>query len=170
MGTIKRYENYPAATVMLSGLVALSIYTLGFLVILRTGFIYSVIYLLYILVLEYRLVKNHCTDCYYWGKTCAFGRGRISALFFRKHTQSRFCSKQMTWKDILPDFLVSLVPLVTGIIILILLFDFALLVSLLLLVLLTTIGNGFVRGTLACKYCKQKDLGCPADALFNKKK
>ena len=36
------------------------------------------------------------------------------------------------------------------------------------IVILTTIGNGFIRGTLTCKYCKQGELGCPADRLFNK--
>jgi hypothetical protein len=36
--------------------------------------------------------------------------------------------------------------------------------------LLTFIGNGLVRGSLACKYCKQREIGCPAEQLFNKKK
>jgi hypothetical protein len=31
-------------------------------------------------------------------------------------------------------------------------------------------GSAFIRGTLACKYCKQKDIGCPAYDIFNKKK
>jgi hypothetical protein len=39
-----------------------------------------------------------------------------------------------------------------------------------MLVLLSTIGNSFVRGSLACRYCKQRDLGCPAEQLFNKNK
>jgi hypothetical protein len=27
-----------------------------------------------------------------------------------------------------------------------------------------------VRGQLACKYCKQRELGCPAEQLFSKTK
>jgi len=41
--------------------------------------------------------------------------------------------------------------------------------ALLLLIVLSTTGNAFIRGTFTCKYCKQRDLGCPAEQLFNKK-
>jgi hypothetical protein len=74
----------------------------------------------------------------------------------------------MSWKDIIPDLFVSLVPLATGIVLLIIKFDLIVLFSALLLVSLTTIGNGFIRGKLTCRYCKQRDLDCPADKLFNK--
>jgi hypothetical protein len=57
-----------------------------------------------------------------------------------------------------------------GIILLISKFDFVSLSALLLLVVFTTAGNGYIRGKMTCKYCKQKELGCPADLLFNKKK
>ncbi|MCD4817605.1 MAG: hypothetical protein K8S23_02810 [Candidatus Cloacimonetes bacterium] len=73
-------------------------------------------------------------------------------------------------KDMIPDILISLIPVVIGIILLIVNFSLILLFILVLLILLTTIGNGFIRGTLVCKYCKQKELGCPADKIFNKEK
>jgi F0F1-type ATP synthase membrane subunit c/vacuolar-type H+-ATPase subunit K len=38
-----------------------------------------------------------------------------------------------------------------------------------ILVGLTTIGNGYIRGNLTCKYCKQREIGCPAEQLFSKK-
>ncbi len=170
METVNKYENYPAGTVILSNLVSLGIYGIGFMIIFRTGFIFSILYLLYILILEYRLIKNHCTNCYYWGKTCGFGKGRLSSWFFKKGDTSKFCIKNMTWKDMIPDILVSLTPMIAGIILLILKFDFVLLSALLLLLLLTTTGNGFIRGKLTCKYCKQRESGCPANKLFNKEK
>jgi hypothetical protein len=34
------------------------------------------------------------------------------------------------------------------------------------LVALALWGNAIVRGSFACKYCKQKELGCPAARLF----
>ncbi len=76
----------------------------------------------------------------------------------------------MTWKDMIPDLLISLIPLITGIVLLIIKFELILLLALILLIFLTTIGNGFIRGTLTCTFCKQKDIGCPADKLFNKEK
>jgi hypothetical protein len=68
----------------------------------------------------------------------------------------------------IPDLLVTLVPLIIGIILLIIKFDFILLFAAILLVVLTTSGNGFIRGSLTCKYCKQREIGCPAEKLFSK--
>jgi hypothetical protein len=108
-------------------------------------------------------------DCYYFGKTCGFGKGRISALFFKKGDVSKFCSQPMTWKDMIPDMLVMLLPVLSGIVLIILHFNLFILLSIIGLVILATFGNSYIRGSLTCKYCKQKELGCPADQLFNKK-
>jgi hypothetical protein len=170
METSKTYDNYPMGTVIQSNIVLLGIYVLGFLIIMKLGLVFSLFYMLYFLALEYRLLRYHCTICYYWGKTCGFGQGRLSSLFFKKSDVANFCSKDMTWQDMIPDILVSLIPMVIGIIELILKFDLFLLSALLLLLLLTTVGNGYIRGTLTCKFCKQRELGCPAYELFNKGK
>jgi hypothetical protein len=168
METIKKYEHYPAGTVILSNFVSIAIYTIGFLIILKAGLLLAIAYLSYILILEIRLLKYHCTSCYYYGKTCAFGKGRISAWLFKQAEPSKFCAKKMTWSDMIPDIMVSLVPLATGIVLLIMDFNLIILVALPVMVLLTTAGNGYIRGTMTCNHCKQRDLGCPADQLFNK--
>ncbi|MDD5193660.1 MAG: hypothetical protein PHF67_03670 [Candidatus Nanoarchaeia archaeon] len=165
----KYYENYPAWIVFLSNLVSIAIYVSGALIIYRLGLIWLILYILYILVLEFRLINGHCTNCYYYGKTCAFGKGKISRLFFRKGNPKNFCKKQMAWKDIIPDFLVSLIPAVVGIVLLIIKFNWYLLIMIIILFLLTFTGNAFVRGKLVCKYCKQRGLGCPAQKLFEKR-
>lgn len=170
MEAIKRCDNYPARIVILSNLVSLGIYGLGFFVIQKTGWVFAGAYLLYILVFEYRLIRYHCTSCYYWNKICGFGRGKLSSWFFKKGDISKFCMKDMSWKDMIPDFLITLIPLVTGIVMLIIQFDVLLLSAILIIILLTTIGNGYIRGSLTCKYCKQQELGCPADLMFNKNK
>jgi len=77
---------------------------------------------------------------------------------------------QMTWKDMLPDIMVSLIPFVVGIILLIIHFNWTMLILVVALFLLASVGNGYVRSSLACKYCKQRELGCPAEKLFDKKK
>ena len=168
MESIKKFENYPVGTIILSNLVSIAVYLLGFLVILRLGIAFSLLYLVFILILEFRLIKNHCTNCYYWGKTCGFGKGRISSLLFKKGNMAEFCKNALTWEALIPDMLVSLIPLVTGIILLILNFDFILLTALIFIVLLSTAGNSFIRGTLTCKHCKQLELGCPAFELLKK--
>jgi hypothetical protein len=45
-----------------------------------------------------------------------------------------------------------------------------LLILVILLILLAFPVNGFLRGSVACKYCKQRKIGCPAEQLLNKKK
>jgi hypothetical protein len=166
METIKTYENYPLRTVILSNLVSLIIYLLGFIIIYKALWVFAFIYLSYIFVLELRLIKNHCTGCYYWGKTCGFAKGRISALFFKKGDISNFCNNKFSWKDMIPDLIVTLIPLITGIALLIIKFEPFILLALILLIVLTTFGNQYIRGRLTCKFCRQRELGCPAEKLF----
>jgi hypothetical protein len=170
METIKTYENYPLRTVILSNLVSLTIYLLGFIIIFKAFWVFAIIYLGYIFALEIRLIKNHCTGCYYWGKTCGFAKGRISSLLFKKADISSFCDKKISWKEMIPDLLISLLPLITGITLLIIKFEPFILLALLLLIALTTAGNQFIRGSLTCKFCRQRELGCPAEKLFNQGK
>jgi len=170
MDTNKRHENYPNWIVLLSNLVSLGIVALGFLIFLRIHLLFALGYILYFLFLEYRLIRHHCTDCYYFGRTCAFGHGRISAVFFKQGNAAKFCNHSMTWKDIILDILISLLPVLAGIILMVIEFDYFILAATIGIILLTTFGNSFIRGRLACRYCKQRDLGCPAEALFNKNK
>lgn len=169
MSNHKSYKNYPLWMVLLSNLLSLSIYALGFFIMMKIHLIVAFVYLAYILFLEYRLIKNHCVNCFYWGRVCGFGKGKLSAWLFKKGDNAKFCSGEMTWKDMILDFLVTLIPVVAGIILLLIDFDTVLLVSILLMMVLTTYGNSTIRGQLACKYCRQRELGCPAEKLFSKK-
>lgn len=170
MEITKTHDNFPIWIVILSNLVSILIYSSGFIITLRLGWIAAVLYLVFIFSLEYRLISKHCVNCYYWGMTCGFGKGRLSALFFKRGDPVKFCNNEMSWKDMIPDLLVSLVPFIIGIVLMIIKFDFTLLFAEIILIVLTTIGNGFIRGNLTCRYCKQRELGCPAEKLFNKDK
>lgn len=169
MKEAKKFERYPIWIVVMSNLVSLTIFGLGCFILSRVGIAFALLFLLYFLLLEYRLLKNHCTNCYYWGKVCGFGQGKLSAWFFKQGDASRFCGKKVTWKSMLPDLMVSLIPAIIAIPLLILDFDWVIFSALLLLLLITSFGNEYVRGKLTCKYCRQRELGCPADLLFAKK-
>jgi hypothetical protein len=69
----------------------------------------------------------------------------------------------------LPDFLVFLVPAVSGIILLVISFEWQLLALVAALFILSFSGNALIRGSFACKYCKQREIGCPAEKLFGGK-
>ncbi|OFX89946.1 MAG: hypothetical protein A2W99_08715 [Bacteroidetes bacterium GWF2_33_16] len=168
MNPSEKYDNYPFWIVLLSNLHSLLMYGLGFLVMLKLGLIPAIGYIVFVLILEIRIIKNHCVDCYYWGKICGFGKGKISALFFRKGDISKFCLHEMTWKNMIPDMLVSVTPIIAGVILLCIDFDIKYLIFIILIIALTTFGNGFIRGKLTCKFCKQREIGCSADKLFNK--
>lgn len=168
MNISKRYDNYPAWIVISSNLLSITIYGLGFLIMLRLSWIAALLYLAYIFAFEYRLLNKNCVNCYYWGKYCGFGKGKLSSVFFKKGDISKFCSKEFAWKDMIPDILITLIPFITGIVLLIQKFNVILLLIIITLLVLSTAVTGFVRTSLTCKFCKQKDIGCLADKLFNK--
>ena len=160
-------ENYPLSTVAGSNLVSLLIYVTGAVILFQIGIIWVIAYVLFILLLEYRLLGGHCVDCYYYGKTCAFGKGRVSALFFSLGDPARFSHMTLTWKDLVPDFLVFIVPVLAGILLLLREFSWTILILVIALLLLGFLGNALVRTHLACGCCKQREIGCPAEQLFS---
>lgn len=161
------FEKFPVRIVFLSNLLSFLIYALGIMIIQRFGWIYAGLYITYIIFLEFRLLKFHCPNCYYYGKVCAFGKGIISSYFFKKGDPVKFSCKKFTFKDLIPDILIFIIPAISAIALLILKFDWIILLSFIILIFLNFSGNGYVRGQLACKHCIQKELGCPAAEFFN---
>jgi len=165
----KAYENFPFWIPLLSCVLSLSIYALGAFIFSQLDFFFTVLYLMFCLWTELKILKGSCVNCYYYGKTCGLGRGKLCALFFKKGNPEEFAKKEISWKDLIPDFMVLIFPLVGGIIVLIRGFTWLILALMAGLAILWLGGNALIRGSLACKYCKQKELtGCPAEQLFNK--
>ena len=135
---------------------------------LNLNILFAALYVVYIFGLEIRLLAKSCKYCYYHGKLCAFGKGKCSALFFRKGKPENFLKTEITMKDIIPDFLTFIFPLIGGIVVLLSNFSWLVVVLLAILVILGFGGNAVVRGSFACKYCKQREIGCPAEKLFNR--
>lgn len=159
-------ENYPVHIVAMSNLLNLLIYLAGTLVIINLGVYYLIPYFLYILILEFRLLKKGCTRCYYYGKVCAFGKGKISSLFFKKDEAVQFCELKHSKLDLFFDSLIALVPVIVSIVLMIQDFSLYLLALCLVIILLTTAGNATIRGKFACRFCRQRELGCPAQQAF----
>jgi len=108
-------------------------------------------------------------DCYYYGRVCGLGKGRLCSLLFRKGDPQRFVEKETSWTKMLPDFMVFILPLAGGIVLLSGDFNWVLAAMLAILVILSFGGNALIRGSFACKYCKQREIGCPAEKLFRGK-
>lgn len=166
MGDIRTYENFPAPMVTVSVLVTISIYALGALVLAGHGPVVTAAYLLYCVLFELRVMKHSCVNCWYYGKVCAMGRGKISAYLFPRGDPGTFARMNITWTSLIPDILIMLLPLVGGVILLIRGFSWLVAAGMVLLAALSLGGNAFVRSRIACKYCKQREIGCPAEKLF----
>ncbi|MFH1065968.1 MAG: hypothetical protein V1734_05680 [Nanoarchaeota archaeon] len=165
----KAYENYPFTINLVCNILSLAIYGIGAYLLALISIYIMFFYLLFVLLSEYRLLKHSCRHCYYYGKRCAFGKGKVCSILFSKGNAKTFTSRKITRKSLIPDFLVFLVPFVAGIALLIMHFSGVVLVLVVILFLLGSMGNAFVRSNLACKYCKQRGIGCPAEKLFKKK-
>jgi hypothetical protein len=164
------FESVPWWMVVVCSGVGLAIYVIGFCLMARMGVVWGLLYAAYGVWMEWRLLSGSCRYCYYFGKRCGFGKGRICSWFLAKAPERGPSASQMSWRNLVPDFLVSLIPIGVGVVILIRSFSWPLLLLLFALVLLGSVGTGVVRGQVACKYCKQRELGCPAEQLFSKSK
>lgn len=160
------YESYPAGIVLLANALSAAIYAVGAYILAGFGPWAVGGYLVYCLWAESRVLRMSCVNCYYYGKWCGLGRGKVCAWLFDRGDPARFASRTISWWDIVPDFFVSLLPFVAGIILLIEGWSWVLLALLVALVALTFGGNAFVRGSCLCNHCKQRELGCPAEKLF----
>ncbi len=169
MQEIKSYENFPLWMTLASSLL-LSIYAIGAFILAGFGISIAILYLLYCLVIEIRILKHSCVNCYYYGKICGLGRGKLGPLLFKKGDPKKFIEKKNSWFIMLPDFMVVVFPIIGGILFLIWEFSWLLVAILTGLIIIFFGGNAIIRGSIACKYCKQREIGCPADELFSRKK
>ncbi len=169
METIQSHENFPVRLVAAAVLVNVSIYALGVFILAGFGSIMMALYLLYCLGYEVHVMKMSCVDCYYYDKWCAFGRGKAAALFFKRGDPKHFLTKSISRKELLPDMLVVIFPLVGGIALLIRDFSWGIVIALAFLLTFSFYGNYLIRSRIACAFCKQRELGCPAEQFFGKR-
>lgn len=165
----KPYENYPAWIPALSILLSLTIYSLGAIILSGFGQIAVILYLLFCLWGEFRVLAGACRSCYYYGKLCGPGKGIIAPLFFKKADPKLFLTKNIGWWDLVPDLLVFLIPFLAGLVYLFNHFNWLTFVLMLAIAVLSFPAVGFMRSTLLCPNCQQRELGCPAEKLFGKK-
>jgi hypothetical protein len=170
METIRTFENFPIRLIAIAVLVNVSIYAVGAFILAGFGSIMVALYILYCLGHELHVMKMSCVDCYYYGKWCAFGKGKLAPLLFKRGDSQRFIKKSISWKELMPDMLVSVFPLVGGIVLSIKDFSWGIVLALMLLLALSFWGNYLVRTRIACAFCKQRETGCPSEQFFNKER
>lgn len=162
------YEHFPWPLVVLANAVTLLIYAIGAYVLFGLGVWWAPLYLAYCCWVEYRVLTKSCVNCYYYGKVCCFGKGKLCSLIFRQGDPQKFADTVASWSDLAPDFMVLVFPVIGGVVQLVRDFNWLTLVLLVVLLVLSLGGNALVRGSFACRHCKQREIGCPAEKLFSK--
>lgn len=167
---IKTYDEFPKKFVFLCVVFSLVMYALGAYILSFISVVPSAIYLVYCLLMEIIVLKRSCVNCYYYGKSCGMGKGKLCPLFFKRGSPVYFAERKISWKDLLPDFMIFIIPLIGGAMLLLTKgFSWFIAGLLAVLLILSLVGNAVIRGSCACKFCKQREIGCPAEKLFQKK-
>ena len=167
----KIYESYPLWVVIISNILMLAVYIAGAFIMFRLSLITGILYAAYIVLLERHIFKEGCVHYCYYGKSCAFGKGVIAAKLFKRGNPEKFCEREISFKDFIPQILVVLIPLIVGVALLISRgFDILILIALIYPVLSWFAINPILYGKLACPHCKQGSICCPALKFFAKNK
>jgi len=163
------FENYPLSTNLITSIVTLLICAVGVYLLWQLGMIWGILFILYIIGLELFTFKHGCSCCYYYGKRCAFYRSKVAPLFFKKDDPQKFCQRKVTFWNLLPTVLASLIPVIVGVFLLIKSFSLLILILTLIPVINWFIVNPLIFGKLVCLHCKQGRICCPANDFFGKK-
>jgi hypothetical protein len=164
------FDVFPTWMALIGLGLAWAIYALGVYVLSHLGVPVGLAYLGYCVFMEVAIVRRSCAHCYYYGKMCGLGRGRLCSLVVKRGDPSKFLRREFSFLCLIPDLLVSIIPLVGGIVALVRHFNWGVLVAMVAILVLASFGTGLVRGNLACRYCAQRELGCPAEKWFSKRR
>ncbi len=157
-------ESYPKSVIIFGNLMMALWIGLGTLALSLLspllGWVYLILAVFSVYILLRKLV---CTNCYYYGKWCPIGWGKLSALFFNQGNIENF-SKSIGVK--LAPIVYGLLTLIPMIVVTISLIQQSTVPK--LLVLLAILLIGFYSGTLSrkktCRNCKMRLL-CPGSAV-----
>ncbi|MFX1516675.1 MAG: hypothetical protein ACFFC6_10220 [Promethearchaeota archaeon] len=157
----EKLEEYPIKIVCISATLTVISYLLGTIVIYVLHPILGLIFLLLAVTTIIVSMKLRCTHCFYIGKYCNFGLGKLTAILFKKGEPDEFRNPKKVVPTAILSFGTMLLPVIAGIGLIF--FDFSLInIGLLLIyILLGILPNFFVRGNF-CEKCMQGQLGCPS--------
>ncbi len=159
----KGLDSYPLTSVTLNNLLLLLWITIGTVASYIFNPVAGIIYFLFFLITFILLKKLVCANCFYYGKWCSMGWGKLSALLFKKGKVEDFAgSPGMRIAPIVYGFL-TLIPIILIIVSMIFKYEFRKIVVLFLFLLLSFYTNFFNRKK-ACANCKMNML-CPGSLV-----
>ena len=119
--------------------------------------IVSIIYIVFICVMLIFVLRKHlCTHCFYYGKVCGTGWGKLAACLFKKNSGNYELGGKLagiTW------MLAMFSPLI-GMIVALILNWFSITITLLLVIFVILSGINFFAHKKSCERCKMRFI-CP---------
>lgn len=165
------YDCYPIHLVLMISILQVAVYLTGAYIMFRLHLAAGILYVAFIVFLEGSVCREGCRNCYYYGKLCAFGRGKIAGLILKRGDPREFSKRELGWKDFVPQILVVLIPLIAGIAIMVSRgFDVWILCAMIYPLLSWFCLNPWIYGNIACAHCRQGRKCCPALRFFSKEK
>ena len=156
-------ESFPLSRVIFGNGMMLVWIGLG---TIACWFIYPLVAWLYLaaalIMIFVVLRKLVCTNCYYYGKRCALGWGKVSALFFSPGSIDQFSTCAGIKAAPITYGLLTLIPLVLCIVALVQEAT-VLKTAVLVLLLAVSVYSGAIGRKQACINCKMR-LICPGSA------
>ncbi len=156
---MKPYESYPWWWIVGQNLLFVLYFAVGYFVMSPlkiSGFpLVSVTYVLFLYVMLVFVLRKHlCTHCYYYGKWCSTGWGKLSSLLFKEKSGDYELGVKLagiTWG------IGTLLPIVLGILAIVI--NKRVLLLWILFMMLTPPVIYFHK--VSCKTCKMREK-CPA--------
>ena len=165
----KCYESYPWWNVLIDNLVSYSTAVVGLYLLYLIHPVLAILFFLYILYVERSIYKEGCIHCYYYGKVCHSGKGKLAKIFFKQGSGKGFTERTVGWKDFLPQMLGSFATIIAGAYLLFQQFSWGILALTLWPLISWFACNPIVFGKLACPHCKQGAICCPVYEMFKPK-
>jgi hypothetical protein len=152
------FENYPKHIIVIRWIILLTTFGLGTYILSDLHYMLAIVYILYSLIaLTLILPLSRCVSCFYHGRLCNTGWGRVASCLFKKGDESKYVEHynyaiflHLLW---LFPLLVALLQLVRKRDILVL--------SIFGAYLFILFVEKIVLKKLCCKRCHQKEF-CPA--------
>jgi hypothetical protein len=153
------YESFPRTTVIYNLLTLGGALIMGVVVLAQLGIWVAAGYLVLLALTVYGMLAFVCARCYYYGRRCATGVGKVVALFFKKGREEEFGHTASQKVVMLLLVIALLLPLVGGIASLVVGYSTLRLVLLVAWVALLVAGLA-PHPRLVCSHCKLAEKGC----------
>jgi hypothetical protein len=153
----KGKEAFPGSGIFLENILFLLNWGIGFVLLLPFKYkgvsIASWLYLLLLISAQVMLKKHNCTACYYYGKWCHLGWGKLTSLFFKEDSGNQDIAEKFVISYILQLPVISIVAIAGSF-----LYGFDLInVTLLLIFITVNLIQALVLRKKGCAVCKARN-------------